>query len=397
MKKKLLKLMLSTGLFTCSILPAEAQVAAVANWILSADQTSTSVGDVLSTNQVISGLEIKNYQSITSTAGYNNGVAVTGQRVLPTAASGWPANEASEVSNRYTEYTISPVAGKDLKVQSVSIDFGDAGSTLLMKAHVYYSIDNFANRVRLSDEAGLTLPKLDADQKWRQDVFGGLAVIVPSGGNFKIRVYPWWPSSTSTSKYLVQSNVKISGVTGNPGTLPLNFLSFTAKPDALGKSVNLNWQTTNEINTKEFIIEKRTGTSEFTAIDTKPSHNTAGVHNYSYTDNNVSSGVAYYRLKQVDNDGLYDYSTVASADIKGSLSFSVYPNPTTDRLNVVHESALASSTVKILNLSGKTLIENAVNTGSTTTDVNVSSLSSGSYVLLFDGINQQNALKFIKK
>ncbi len=180
-------------------------------------------------------------------------------------------------------------------------------------------------------------------------------------------------------------------------TLPLNFLSFTAKPDALGKSVNLNWQTSNEVNTKEFIIEKKIANTEFAAIGSMSSNNTSGIHNYSYTDHNTIPGVAYYRLKQVDNDGIYSYSTVVSADIKGNLNFSIYPNPTTDRLNVVHESALASSTVKILNLSGKTLIENAVSIGSTATDINVSALSTGSYVLLYDGINQQNALKFIKK
>jgi len=179
-------------------------------------------------------------------------------------------------------------------------------------------------------------------------------------------------------------------------TLPLNFLSFNAKPDALGKSVNLNWKTTNEINTKEFIIEKRTETTAFTSIDKKPSNNTAGIHNYSYTDNNVSPGMAYYRLKQIDNDGVYEYSTVALADVKGNLSFEIFPNPTTHMLDVVHESGITAATIKVLSLSGKILIESAVSNGSTNTKINVSSLSSGTYVLLYDGINHQNTFKFIK-
>lgn len=197
----------------------------------------------------------------------------------------------------------------------------------------------------------------------------------------------------------IANTIRISSIAvyDEDATLPLDFLSFTAKSDALGKSANLNWQTTNEVNTKEFIVEKRTATTEFTAIGTKASNNVAGVHNYSFTDNNTFPGVAYYRLKQVDNDGVFKYSQVVSADIKSNLSFNIYPNPTIDKLNVVHESALASSTIKVLNLNGKTLIENAVNTGATTTDINVSGLSSGSYILLYEGVNQQNALKFIKK
>lgn len=193
------------------------------------------------------------------------------------------------------------------------------------------------------------------------------------------------------------ANVDIDNITIKSITpLPLSFLSFAAKPDALGKSVSLNWQTTNEVNTKEFIVEKRTATTEFTEIGRRPSNNTSGIHNYSFTDNSVSNGVVYYRLKQVDNDGVFDYSSVASADVKGNLSFSIYPNPTADVLNVVHESVTAASAIKVLNLSGKTLIENAVSLGSTTTNIDVSSLSDGAYILMYDG-NHQNTLKFIKK
>lgn len=195
------------------------------------------------------------------------------------------------------------------------------------------------------------------------------------------------------------NTIRIASITvyNEDATLPLDILSFTAKPDALGKSVNLNWQTTNEVNTKEFVLEKRTSTTEFATIGLKPSNNTAGIHNYSYIDNNVSSGSVYYRIKQVDNDGIFNYSKIISAEIKGGVNFSIYPNPVTEILNVIHESALASSSVKVVDLSGKTLIQRAVNTGSTATDINVSTLSSGSYVLLYDGVNQQNALKFIKK
>jgi hypothetical protein len=249
-----------------------------------------------------------------------------------------------------------------------------------------------ANPVILVNSGATALPEAQ-----RTLMFSGMNVNLELNQTFYIRLYPYITDLTvGSNRYFMSRQVVISAL-ASPTTLPLNFLSFTAKPDALGKSINLNWQTANEINTKEFIIEKRTETTAFVPIDKKPSNNTAGIHNYSFTDNNVSPGVAYYRLKQVDKDGVYDYSIIASAGIKGSLSFDIYPNPTTTSLDVVHESAIAASTIKVQNLSGKTLIESAVNTGSTNTKINVSSLSSGTYVLIYDGVNHLNTLKFIKQ
>ncbi len=178
-------------------------------------------------------------------------------------------------------------------------------------------------------------------------------------------------------------------------TLPLDILSFTAKPDALGKSVILNWQTTNEVNTKEFIVEKRTEHTEFTAIGTKASNNTAGIHNYSYTDNNAAPGHAYYRLKQVDKDGEYSYSDIEQVNIQAGLSLSVYPVPADKVLNVSH-AAVQNAFIKILNAEGKVFLVSAVANGATATSVDISKLQKGVYFLIFDDGNKQLRQKFLK-
>ncbi|RKD19616.1 hypothetical protein BCY91_13595 [Pelobium manganitolerans] len=178
-------------------------------------------------------------------------------------------------------------------------------------------------------------------------------------------------------------------------TLPLNLLSFNAKADALGKSVNLNWKTTNEVNTKEFLIERRTDNSQFESIGIKASKNVAGEHSYSYTDYTAASGNVYYRLKQVDNDGKFTYSDVVSVNLSGSATVSAYPNPTTGLLNVEHGPVNGGS-LSVFDLQGKVLISQSLANGASSTSVNVAKLVPGTYVLNVTNSGKQTTLKFIK-
>ncbi len=180
-------------------------------------------------------------------------------------------------------------------------------------------------------------------------------------------------------------------------TLPLKFLSFTAKPVGLGKAVNLNWKTSNEVNTKEFVVERRTDATAFSAIATVKSKNEDGIQNYVFVDQTATQGINYYRLKQIDKDGASVYIEIANAEIKGNLTLSVFPNPATEKLNVQHEPTTKSATIKIFSIDGKSLAETQVKKGSTTTDLSISALRKGQYVLVYNDGLSQNAIKFIKE
>jgi hypothetical protein len=181
------------------------------------------------------------------------------------------------------------------------------------------------------------------------------------------------------------------------GTLPLDFLSLTGKADALGKTVNVNWSTTNEVNTKSFEVQRKTAGSDFATIGTLASKNTAGVHNYSFTDQNAANGTAYYRILQSDNDGASKLSKVIAVSNKAASALSVYPNPAEQTLNVNHASATAGANLKVLSLEGKTIFQKAVNVNSTASNLDVSKLATGTYLLILDNNNEKSSLKFIKK
>ena len=123
-------------------------------------------------------------------------------------------------------------------------------------------------------------------------------------------------------------------------TLPVELTSFTGF--ANNNVVNLIWNTATEVNNYGFEIERqmtndKNGHSSLVnglwgAIGfVKGNGNSNSPKNYSFTDNsNLSPGKYSYRLKQIDNDGKFEYSKVIDVAFNAPKEFSLnqnYPNP----------------------------------------------------------------------
>jgi hypothetical protein len=125
----------------------------------------------------------------------------------------------------------------------------------------------------------------------------------------------------------------------NPFPLPVKLLSFTGH--AKDKTNVLEWRTATEQNNKGFAIERSHDGSSYEQISfVNGAGNTNTVQSYSFTDYLPSFGGAggscYYRLKQVDFDGKFDYSNViAIANSKANEGISIYPNPSSGIFTVV--------------------------------------------------------------
>ncbi|RYH61610.1 MAG: hypothetical protein EON54_10025, partial [Alcaligenaceae bacterium] len=112
-----------------------------------------------------------------------------------------------------------------------------------------------------------------------------LNVEVAPGKIFSVRVYPWWPSPASSTKYLIQRNIVFTGTTQS--VLPLKLLSFSVKKSlSANHSVDLNWTTASEVNTAKFEIEQSIDGIRFQTIGQLKAENKAGIHSYSYYDDN---------------------------------------------------------------------------------------------------------------
>jgi hypothetical protein len=96
----------------------------------------------------------------------------------------------------------------------------------------------------------------------------------------------------------------------NPSTtLPVELTQFSGRAV---ESVNqLDWTTASEINCDYFNVEaSKDGESFITGGSVQGAGNSTVTNNYSFTDENPFPGTTYYRLKQMDFDGQYEYSKV---------------------------------------------------------------------------------------
>jgi hypothetical protein len=108
--------------------------------------------------------------------------------------------------------------------------------------------------------------------------------------------------------------------------LPVKLLFFKAFTGA--NSVQLKWATASERNSEYFVIEKSRDGRDFQEVGRVPSAgNTIARVDYDFLDEDVLLGRNYYRLKQVDFDGSYEYFNITFADTDGKRAVSLYPNP----------------------------------------------------------------------
>lgn len=181
--------------------------------------------------------------------------------------------------------------------------------------------------------------------------------------------------------------------------LPLSLQSFNAGFD--GKNTTLYWTTVNEVNVKDFTIEKSADAISFNAIGTRLASNNSQLNSYTFVDN-TTAATAYYRLKMTDKNGSFSYSATikVSATNANSKSISIAPNPVAGSyINISHPKSQAGSTISIFSVQGKLMQIVKVQAGATQSVVMLQGLVSGSYVIEYidaTGNTKQN-LSFIKQ
>ncbi len=171
--------------------------------------------------------------------------------------------------------------------------------------------------------------------------------------------------------------------------LPVELSSFTA---AVSKNVvNLEWATATEINNYGFEVEKSADKTNWNKIGfVNGNGNSNSVKYYSYSDkDNTTNGTVYYRLKQLDNNGGYEYLNVVEANINMPVKFELgqnFPNPFNPTTKINYSIPEASSV--------KLTIYNAI--GQVVNVVNDGFKSAGSYTLEVDGSRFNSGVYFYK-
>jgi hypothetical protein len=271
----------------------------------------------------------------------------------------------------------------------------------------------------------IVLP-LNAQYKLHSSVFGGGGT--STGGNYIVRGSVYQPNvgNSEAGSYIAKSGFWTVYLlkAANGSVLPVELTSFTARFDKLNdrqNCVTLNWQTATEQNNFGFEVQRSVVSDQRTANTTADSWtlnaeswtkigfvegngNSNSPKEYSFTDNTIKSGKYLYRLKQIDNDGLYSYSNEVEVELENIPTefalYQNYPNPfnpsTTIKFGLPMDSKVVLEVYNIVGQKVKTLINNESKaTGYHQVNFNANELATGIYIYRIKANDYTSTKKFV--
>ncbi len=161
-----------------------------------------------------------------------------------------------------------------------------------------------------------------------------------------------------------------------PGVIPVKLSSFNVQK--LNSTVKINWTTEQEINSREFIVERSANGTVWTGIATLPAAGNSSTRlNYTTTDLNPVKGINFYRIRQVDLDYKIDYSATKSVLFNNSFEILVTPNPARGIVNIYINNSGKAVDIVLTDASGK--IVRKLNTDQPQVQINTAALARGTY------------------
>jgi len=189
--------------------------------------------------------------------------------------------------------------------------------------------------------------------------------------------------------------------------LPVELVSFSAS--VTNDIINLNWKTATELNNSGFYIERASGNNSDGNINyskigfVKGAGNSSLINSYSFSDKMNISGKYYYRLKQLDNNGSFKYSTPVEVNFNSHVnSFNLdqnYPNPFNPGTVIAYSLPEASNVkLSVYNALGQQvkIVENVYkNAGNYKVNFNAGNLNSGIYFYKIEAGQFSRIMKMI--
>jgi CubicO group peptidase (beta-lactamase class C family) len=262
------------------------------------------------------------------------------------------------------------------------------GNTILDSATISIMLsDQMGHPDPYGDYQGLIWYETFYDGRWLWGHTGGWTYgtatamfYVPEadwGFIFFVNTYPdapaFWGIFQALSDYAIEWQV------------PVDLTSFNATSRT--GYVELNWSTATETNNQLFEIERRKENSDFVLIGfVEGKGTTTEQQEYSFIDRDVTAGKYYYRLKQIDFNGTFEYSYEVEIDA-APVSFSLeqnYPNPfnpsTTIRFDLPDKEFVTLKIYDVLGNEVDLLLNEEKPAGSHSVEFNASGIASGIYI-----------------
>ncbi|MCW9066408.1 MAG: T9SS type A sorting domain-containing protein [Ignavibacteriaceae bacterium] len=228
-------------------------------------------------------------------------------------------------------------------------------------------------------------PTIDPNGDFRSWIGTSLGDIAPGDTAWTTFAIIAGSTLSELESYAIQASEKSVLLGWTTINLPVELTSFTAV-DKNGKVV-LNWTTATELNNQGFEIERRSSENEYITIGYVDGYGTTTEPiEYSFIDNSSQAGTFFYRLKQIDFGGEYEYSDEIEIEVTGPLTFELgqnYPNPFNPGTSINYSIPEAGFvTLDVFNLLGEkvaSLVSEVQNAGKYEVNFDASKLTSGVY------------------
>jgi hypothetical protein len=167
--------------------------------------------------------------------------------------------------------------------------------------------------------------------------------------------------------------------------VPVELTSFSAT--LIKNEVLLTWTTETEINNMGFEVQKKIN-AYWSVLDFVKGHGSiTTTHNYNFTDYKPQRGMENsYRLKQIDYNGLFNYSDIVfvSVPVEGYSLEQNYPNPFNPTTKIRFELPVDGIvTIKMFDIFGQeitTILDEFKKANVYEVEFNGSNLASGVYI-----------------
>ena len=281
-------------------------------------------------------------------------------------------SEMFNTSARALSYSLPPSLGWVSDVRNYSITRTAVANLTNARITLSYGSDDF-----VTDPNNLRVARDNGSSAWLD--LGGTGTSAGTG------------SITSSNFNGFNTFFTLANAVGGVNPLPVEFLSFNALVSK--EKTKLDWSTATEYNADYFEVQRSTDGMSFHPIGiVKATGFSNTLRQYFFTDQNPSVGVNYYRLRQVDRDGQFEFSPIRAVQVF-KVRMGVYPNPvagSTLRVNLSNGLTEAISG-ELYDLTGK-LVTHLNHMGFDGADTGfeiAGSLTAGTYLLKITDVNGQ--------
>jgi hypothetical protein len=168
---------------------------------------------------------------------------------------------------------------------------------------------------------------------------------------------------TADSKSAVSNRFRIVFKQTIVGPLPVTFKTVKAYQKV--KDIAVEWTVDNEINIKNYEVERSADGVKFEKVNTTIATGANRISTtYNWLDVNPFNGNNFYRIRSIEADGRFDYSNTVLVKM-GSISsgIRIYPNPVTDGIIGAEFKNMPAGiySAKLLNAQGQTILSKTIN------------------------------------